>query len=196
MINSRQQRRLIGSVVADAFLRFTAIDICLRVGMRGEREREREREGGGEEKRYGWHTYLRAYALASARVFVPRNDVKVNGDASMRTVMACKKVIEGHARSRSLFDSVWDLVHLFGRPRPSGLCTTRFSRYLRAPTLIKLKRDPAGEIRLRLIQVYVERSFACFHTFLSLLTSKVRCLSESPKLYCFTLVTLCIRGNE
>jgi len=66
MINSRQQRRLIGSVVADAFLRFTAIDICLRVGMRGEREREREGGEGGRREEI-WMAYLSACLRISER---------------------------------------------------------------------------------------------------------------------------------
>jgi len=65
--------------MANAFLRFTTVDVCLRVGMREERESESESERGKrwrreneskKEKGKRWMTYLilRAYALASARV--------------------------------------------------------------------------------------------------------------------------------
>lgn len=125
MINA--QRRLIGSGAVNAFLRFTAV-VCLRVDMQEGRTRTSERApgGGGEgEKRDAWHTYVRACAFASACVSCSRNDVKVNGNASVRTVMAlCKKVVEGHAGSRDLCSiAVWDLVHLSERPRPGGFCT-------------------------------------------------------------------------
>lgn len=108
MINARQQRRLIGSGAVNAFLHFTATRLFMRRYARRENKNEREGGGGGRrEKRC--MAYLRACLRARERTcFVRRNvDVKVNGNASVRTIMACKKVVEGHRGiSRFLFDTV------------------------------------------------------------------------------------------
>lgn len=165
IINAQQQRWLIDSGVANAFYCRWRLFMRRYARRKNESEsaceRERERERREKKKRDGIPTCVPTHPWAHVFRAPQRRESECN--APMRT--ACKKVVEGHARSRSLFDSVWDLVHLFERPRPSGLCITLLHI---VSILTELKRGPAGKVWLLWIQVRRFRA-KCF----LLLTSKV-----------------------
>jgi len=125
IINAQQQRWLIDSGVANVF--YCRWRLFMRRYARRKNEsaceKERERERREKKKRDGIPTCVSTHPWAHVFRAPQRRESECN--APMRT--ACKKVVEGHARSRSLFDSVWDLVHLSERPRPSGYFVSRFS---------------------------------------------------------------------